>query len=357
VCCFVDAENRPVQLLCVRNLRACIESRLIAPAGEMERTKRVDYRAVVRSIRFCRVDSVIEQEMVYLGAVERLFADQYRRLVPERPVWFVQVDPADRCPRFVKSEQLGSAGRSFGPIAEKQQAQALVEMIEDLFDLCRYQHILLQSPDGRACAYKEMGKCPAPCDGSISLAGYRMQIHLAIDTLSDPQSAADQHETRMQQAARALQFEQAGAIKQIVQSLRSLSEGAYRLLQPMDRFAYLAIQPGPRKRAAKLFAILPRSIEPICSIRDTTKPSPGVLATVLSFFERLQSTQDDARITPRTTDLFASIAQHMLSSKPMGVYLPTTALDEDALKRALQSLARQKELPASEDEGITRGID
>jgi hypothetical protein len=184
-----------------------------------------------------------------------------------------------------------------------------------------------------------------------------MQIHLAIDTLSDLQSAADQHETRMQQAARALQFEQAGAIKQIVQSLRSLSEGAYRLLQPMDRFAYLAIQPGPRKRAAKLFAILPRSIEPICSIRDTTKPSPGVLATVLSFFERLQSTQDDARITPRTTDLFASIAQHMLSSKPMGVYLPTTALDEDALKRALQSLARQKELPASEDEGITRGID
>ena len=38
-----------------------------------------------------------------------------------------------------------------------------------LRDLCRKHDILVQAPTGQACVYHEMGRCPAPCDGSMTL--------------------------------------------------------------------------------------------------------------------------------------------------------------------------------------------
>src|SRR4051794_24325025 len=60
-----DADDRPVQLLCVRNLRASLKRRL----GEGESdgpTKRVDYRQLVRRVRWKRVDNALESDLTYL---------------------------------------------------------------------------------------------------------------------------------------------------------------------------------------------------------------------------------------------------------------------------------------------------
>ena len=163
-----DADDRPVQLLCVRNLRASLKRRL-GPSPDEEPSKRIDYRALVRRVRWKRVDNPLESDLTYLDVARTIYPDTYRKLVTLRTVHWVHVDPDAPHPRWrVTEDPCPGCGFVFGPMAERGQAQRLVEKLEDLFDLCRYHNILVQAPLGTPCAYKDMHKCPAPSAATVS---------------------------------------------------------------------------------------------------------------------------------------------------------------------------------------------
>lgn len=435
VYCFADGERRPVQLLCVKNLRASVRRRLGGVAEIDEPSRRINYREVIRHVYFRRVDGSLEQDLLYLDAARRLFPSQYRALVPDRPAWFICVDPDAMHPRFrvvsdpqipadsdpsrrgVAGTSLGNDPRSatvrlFGPMSEKQDATALVESLEDLFDLCRYHHLLMQSPDARACPYKDMGRCPAPCDGSITLDGYRALVRLAIRFLDDPGTMIRQHELRMRQAADELLFELAGSLRKLVEQMKSLTRGPYRLLRRMESLAFVALQRGPRAKTFKLFLITPGSCEHELSLlvrgseldgevggkRDAgvvgdrgsdvgnekgagvasrrgagsdRRRGAGVASTrsagveemvggrlgsvvgsVLATRERLPRLPRDAR----AVDRLACAVQHLLSAKTTARFIPLTGLDERSLAAALRELLKAPSEPeaAPDDEGVVR---
>src|SRR5687768_5418462 len=64
---MADGEHRPVQLLCVKNLRASLKRRL---GGEemVGPSRKVNYREIVRRIYWRRVDSALEADWIYLEA-------------------------------------------------------------------------------------------------------------------------------------------------------------------------------------------------------------------------------------------------------------------------------------------------
>ena len=147
-------------------------------------------------------------------------------MVGFRPAWFVHVNPQTNFPRYIKTIDLSRAGVIAGPVADKHAAARLIALLEDAFDLCRYYQILVEAPHGRACAYKEMGKCPAPCDGSISMEQYHRMIQHSVDTLADPAPAVREQESRMRAAAADLHFESAAKIKAFADQLSQLGKGA-----------------------------------------------------------------------------------------------------------------------------------
>lgn len=357
VYCFADADRRPVQLLCVKNLRASVKRRLGLSEARDEPTRRIDYREVVRHVFYRRVDGALEQDLLYQDAARALFPGQYRALVPERPAWFVHVDPDAPHPRFrAVSDPREPRGRLFGPLAEKQDATALVESLEDLFDLCRYHHLLVQSPAARACPYKDMGRCPAPCDGSMTLDAYCALVRLAISFLDDPQTAIRQHEQRMRQAAAALLFEQAGSVRKLVEEMKALTRGSYRLLRAMESFAFVALQRGSRAKTAKVFLVTPGACEQVLSLSGRGKDAVGELGEVLgslrTLSERLPRVARDARSVER----LACVAQHMLGGKSPAVFVPLAGCDERSLGAALRELARApcEPEPAPDEEGVVR---
>src|SRR5690349_8404074 len=65
---MADGDGQPVQLLCVKNLRASLERRLGAGDQVEIPTRKVNYREIVRQIRWRRVDSAFEADVVYLDA-------------------------------------------------------------------------------------------------------------------------------------------------------------------------------------------------------------------------------------------------------------------------------------------------
>jgi len=352
---FADEADQPLQLLCVKNLRSSLKRRL---QGErISLTKSVDYREIVRRIYWRRVDSVFEADWVYHAVAHRIFPDTYQGMVGFRPAWFVHVDPNAAFPRYTKTNNpAAKAGTYFGPVEDKHAAARLMELMEDAFDLCRYYNILLEAPNGRACAYKEMGKCPAPCDGSISMEQYRRMVEWSAATLADPREMIRQQNERMREAAADLRFETAGKIKSFIDQLSKLGKGAFRHARPLSDFACVTIQPGPTAASAKLFLILPGLIEVIAGIVSEPAGPSDLLRAVFIAAEECANVPLDSQGIER----IGIVSHHLFSPKQsQGVFIPLTELADlsgKSLLKGYRAVIRQAREEESEGEGVMKEL-
>jgi excinuclease UvrABC nuclease subunit len=349
-----DEDDRPVQLLCVKNLRASLKRRL-GGDEQVGPSRRVNYRDLVRHIHFCRVDSAFEADWLYFEAARELFPQSYQGMVGFRPAWFVHVDPESQFPRYLKTTDLSRPGLYIGPVEDKHVAARLIQLVEDLFDLCRYYSLLVESPNAKPCAYKEMGRCPAPCDGSISMEQYRHVIEWSARTLVDPADFVRMHTRRMQHAAAELQFETAGKIKAYVAQLSQLAKGPYRHARLLKDFQFVAFQHGPRAGTAKVFLIARgRILEVACIIQEPRWPAE-LLGALLLAAER--ANEPNATVDRVGAERIGVVAHHLFSAKAAhGLFVRLDELDEKGVIRAYRDLLKR---PADEDadaEGVMKEL-
>jgi excinuclease UvrABC nuclease subunit len=351
---MADEQDRPVQLLCVKNLRYSLERRLGAGEPDAGPSKRVNYCEVVRRVYWRRVDSAFEADVVYLEIARQVFPQTYQGMVGFRPAWFVHVNPDAQFPRYTKTSDLEiRTGTYIGPVEDKQSAAKLIEHVEDWFDLCRYYNVLVEAPRGRACAYKEMGKCPAPCDGSIGMEQYRRMIEMSLATLIDPAFTIRQHEQRMATAAKELKFEVAAKIKQYLDSLAQLGKGPYRYARPLKEFNFLSLQRGPREGTAKVFLITPGQIEEILGV----PLEPARPAEVLRVAFALAQERSAAAVDNVGTERVGVVAHHLFLAKAThGVFMPLDKVDEKSLAKAYRDLLKQKPQETAEGEGVMKEL-
>lgn len=351
---LIDGDGRPVQLLCVKNLRASLKRRLGPDDPEAGPSRRVDYRQVVRRVLYRRVDSAFEADWIYYEAARVVFPGAYRTMVGFRPAWFVHVDPDAEFPKYAKTIDPSAAGGTFvGPVEDKHAAGRLAQLAEDAFDLCRYYHILLEAPVGRACAYKEMGKCPAPCDGTISMAAYRQLVSLSLRTLVDPQPMIREQEQRMRSAAGELRFETAAKIKQHMDLLGQLGKGAFRHARPLDDFRFLSLQHGPSVGQANVFVITPGAVEPVASLVAPPASSSGLLRLIFERGQRLAG----PTLTPDEVERIGVVSHHLFATRAaQGIFLPLAEVEDKSLAKAYRELLKQKRADETDEESIEKEL-
>ncbi len=255
---LADADDQPILLATVADLRAALVRRLAEQPADDQPTRKVDYRAVTRRVHYRPVASRFEADLVYLENARHFFPDRYEKLIRH---WLC-VDLHAQHPRFIHIHQPRTdQGHCLGPLPTRAAAGQFIQLLEDLFDLCRYHEILVQGPHGTACSYKQMGKCPAPCDGSVSMDHYRAQVQQALALAQGSrQRFIDQWTDQMQQASGALAFEQAGRFKAMIDQARKADAPAYAFMQPAERFGYLVLQPGQGRRQVRAFAVHPNRV-------------------------------------------------------------------------------------------------
>jgi len=349
---LADENDQPVQLLCVRNLRSSLKRRL-SGAETIGPSKRVNYRDLVRRIYWRRVESAFEADWIYYEAARQVFPESYQGMVGFRPAWFVHVNPDAPFPRYAKTIDLTApTGALLGPLEDKHAAARLIELVEDAFDLCRYYHILLQSPKGKACAYKEMGKCPAPCDGSISMEHYRAMITWSLRVLVDPADFVREQTARMQAAASELRFETAAKIKTLIDQMTGLRKGPFRHVRRLQDFQFLSLQRGPRERTAKVFLITPGDIVEIGGLIDTTSDIEELVS--------LSKTLAAAATSPvpsQAAERIGIVAHHLfLARQTSGVFLPLDQVDVLSLQKAFADLQKQKGKDGGDEEGLLKEL-
>lgn len=363
-----DGVGRPIQLLCVKNLRASLKRRLGGEAGTDAAgpTRKIDYRAVVRRISWTRVDSVFEQDWVYLETARSAFPDSYAGVLGFGPAWWIHVDPSAQRPRFSRTTEPGALpGRYLGPVSDKNAAQKLVHTIEDVFDLCRDPAALAAAPAG-PCQWRQMGKCVGPCDGSVSLPAYRALVSHVADVLGDIDRALADHQLRMRHASAAMNYEAAGRIKSFIEKLTGLREGGCRHLRPIEAFCFLAVMPGRKAGTAKLFAITSGVIKPLACLLES--PARGRGDEVLRMaLERLtdatalgagEAVRPNPPHTAEWRERVSLVAHHLFPSrKTPGVFISLAELEDKSLGAAYRQVSRTKSVEVqAEDEGEIRGL-
>jgi hypothetical protein len=296
VCIFESAESpaRTILLATTASARDLARRRFGDTADTSPaKSARPDLHALCTGgrIHAIAVGSSLEADAVYLRqARERL--PHLAKVVAERwRAWFIHVDPDAEFPQWTKtnlsiglvgkrsastlisapspalagevserSKDGGGTSRSslppgllLGPIPNKDAAGSLIESVIDCFDLCRYHHLLVQAPKALACAYKEMGRCPAPCDGTEAMHLYRDRTRAAAHALVEgATSAIELAEAAMHHAAATKEFEKAARLQKSIARLRALDKPAFAHVRPLHLWQELFILPSAVRNRATL---------------------------------------------------------------------------------------------------------
>lgn len=255
VCALTDRDGRLILTLSAQNLRRCLMHRFDPPDDAPR--PRIDYRAVANRVWWRPTYSTFEAAWTYLQIARQLNPDRYQKDLAFGPAWFARINLDDPHPRW-RLDKLAfvSPTHDLGPFGTRAWGRQFIELLEDLFDLCRYHDVLQQAPQGQACAYKEMGRCPAPCDGSITMERYRDMLG---DSLRFARDSSDPHlallRSRMQTAAAKLEFERAARLREQIARAEKLLKFDGRIQPTPENFRYLCLQRGPGTAQIKPFFI------------------------------------------------------------------------------------------------------
>jgi DNA polymerase-3 subunit epsilon len=248
-----DQAERTVLLGTTADARAFVSNRCAASAeGKRAELGPVTARAVVTPVA-----SGFEADLVYLAMARGRTPGAYAKLMARWGTFVVRLDAGDEFPETSVLAIDRAAGQRpeslLGPVGE-QHAGRLADGAVDAFDLCRFPSILKQAPGGVACAYKEMGRCPAPCDGTEGMESYRRRVRGAVERLG----LAGSHRTagmvaEIKAAAVEGRYEAAAALKKVLGRIETLDAGGLRGVTTMDRFRHVVVGAGAKARTARVY--------------------------------------------------------------------------------------------------------
>ena len=253
---FVDARGAIVQLSSAENLRRAVAFRLDPPHDPTKRP-RTDLLAITNRVWWKPTRSQFETFLEFHHIAYHLYPGRHREMCAFGPSWFAGITLNDRFPRWLAGNNpFVSESACVGPFATRRKCEAFVKQIEDLFSLCRYHDILEQTPQGEACAYFEMQRCPAPCDGTIPFDQYREALAGSVDFVLGAKDPLRSHLRRQMKAASDdLDFEKANRAKQDLETAETLATLLARVHRRVSDFRYLIVQRAGGHTKVKAFVV------------------------------------------------------------------------------------------------------
>ncbi|TVQ61072.1 MAG: hypothetical protein EA378_09475 [Phycisphaerales bacterium] len=334
-------------------------------AGPGGRPK-ADLRPVTARVLVYPAASMLAGEAMFLEiARERL--PRVARLASERRRgWFVRWNADDPTPTWRKTNlsDVGSGSTNgstdgsdlLGPFGTKDAGGRFAEGLDELFELCRYPRELEKAPRGKACAYKEMGKCPAACDGSERMASYRERVRAGVDLTREGVPAAIERTTvELRSASAAMDFERAAVLKARLDRLGAMGKAPMRHARTLDRFAALAA--GPGERGADVLLCVRGwvyALGELCEASEAAAMAGGVREACA---DAPKFDGEAARV--EAVGLFAHWLYGAAKSRDRAVLVPDDDRGGDGIERTLAALAgevcKRAQASGDEDDGPDAG--
>ena len=260
---FADARGAIIQLSSAENLRRAVAFRLYPPDDPTKRP-RTDLLPITNRVWWKPTRSQFETFLEFHEIAYQLYAGRHRKMCAFGPSWFAGINLNDRFPRWLAAhDPFAGESACVGLFATRRKCEEFVKQIEDLFSLCRYHDILEQTPHGEACAYFEMQRCPAPCDGTIPFDQYRKALAGSVEfVLGAKDPVRSRLRRQMKAASDDLDFERANRAKQDLDTAEALATLLARVHRRVCDFRYLIVQRAGGRTNVKAFVVNQGDIQP-----------------------------------------------------------------------------------------------
>ena len=140
---------------------------------------------------------------------------------------YIKVTVEEAFPRVLFARQLGKdRAKYFGPFSSAGAVKDTIELINKLF-LLRTCNRNLPKDIGveRPCLNYHIKQCLAPCQGFISEEAYAERVKQALEFLNgNVQPVMKDLQAKMQQASENMEFEEAATYRDLLDSVRKVSE-------------------------------------------------------------------------------------------------------------------------------------
>ncbi len=253
VCLFSNDNNQPILLLYGANLRNLVRRRLSDEADD-EKNKRTRLRPVTTRLWFRRTYSPFETHLNYFNISREVYPATYREFFPRLDTWFICLNRRNKYPFFARTSTVNPDEQMqyWGPLPTKKSADLCLEILQNIFNLCRCPHLLEKAPQVAACSYAQMNRCAAVCDGTVSRQDYLELIDQAAMLLNQPlQNSIVLFQEKMNQLSKNLQYEQAQQQKEKIELIKKLQSPAFRWFASLEKFSILAFLPGAKVKNPK----------------------------------------------------------------------------------------------------------
>lgn len=219
--------------------------RLLGPVTE--RTKKLNLRDRVRSIDYAITGSDFESGFLLYRVLRAEFPKTYQNRLRFRFAPFVKIHLENQYPRASITTRLGRLnGHSlyYGPFMSRVAAERFMNDSLDFFKMRRCVDDLHPDPAFPGCIYSEMKMCLAPCFKGCSDEEYAGEVK-RVQTYFDSggESLLREFSAEREAASADLKFEEAAAIHARVEKLKPILSQLPEIVQRLDRFSALMIQP------------------------------------------------------------------------------------------------------------------
>jgi hypothetical protein len=246
VVALVDAQGNCVLCAATGDARAFCE----------KRREQIEGGSSTASVYTLACGSMFEAELTQIRFTRTLMPKVYRQTIAAWQPWLLSLDLARgtwKACALSDAVASGDGAVLVGPMPDKAAPVILGELLDDVFDLCRYPAELGRAPSGRACAYKEMGRCPAPCDGSELWPEFLARFEAAASALASVGQLVEAIENRMREAAAKCDFERGAHLKELAANLRGRKGQRLRHITHLNDFASVAVVPTTMGGASRVY--------------------------------------------------------------------------------------------------------
>lgn len=182
---------------------------------------------LIARFEYIVTDSELEALVLENNLIKE-YSPKYNTMLKDDKTYpYIKVTMGEDYPRVLFSREMKKdRSRYFGPYTSAAAVKDTIELINKLYQL-RTCNKKFPRDFGveRPCLNYHIKQCTAPCQGTVSKEAYHQQIEKAMEFLNGNYGIIlDELESKMTEASENLEFEEAIRYRELLQSVRAVSQ-------------------------------------------------------------------------------------------------------------------------------------
>lgn len=183
--------------------------------------------SLIARFEYIVTDSELEALVLENNLIKEHLPKYNTLLKDDKTYPYIKVTMGEEYPRILFSREMKKdKSRYFGPYTGAAAVKDTIELLNKLYRLRTCNRSLPKDIGmDRPCLNYHIKQCQAPCQGYITKEEYKQQVEQALDFLNGNYTAIlKELESKMQEAAANMEFEEAARYRDLLNSVKSVSQ-------------------------------------------------------------------------------------------------------------------------------------